>query len=206
MRLKTAIGQFSVRTLGAQQAASPDSGVLSGNRSGFHQPDAERTPGAGVSNPWREESMLLWAASIMMMVLAAVGTRVAFALPLDLRANWIFRVIGVRGGLETLDREPACAASALRRAGVARRRRRPVWDFGLGGRTRRTWWFLDSLGMIAGGYLHAAFSEDPVYLFLPARQIARSHGFSGRTWRASGWLGRRHCLNATRCARPAAWR
>ena len=46
--------------------------------------------------------MLLWAASIMLIVLAAVGTRVAFAMPLDLRANWIFRVIGARGGLESL--------------------------------------------------------------------------------------------------------
>jgi len=43
-----------------------------------------------------------WIASIMMIVLATLGTRVAFALPLDLRANWIFRVIGVRGGLQTL--------------------------------------------------------------------------------------------------------
>jgi hypothetical protein len=55
-----------------------------------------------VSDFWQDERMLLWAASIMMIVLAAVGTRVAFAIPLDLRANWIFRVIGVRGGLETL--------------------------------------------------------------------------------------------------------
>ena len=38
----------------------------------------------------------------MMMVLAVLGTRVAFALPLDLRSNWIFRVIGVRAGLQTL--------------------------------------------------------------------------------------------------------
>ncbi len=89
--------------------------------------------------------MLLWAASIMMIVLAAVGTRVAFALPLDLRANWIFRVIGVRGGLESL----AASRRALLLLSVA-----PVWlgdgggvlaGFGPAGRTRRTWWFLDSL-------------------------------------------------------------
>jgi hypothetical protein len=46
--------------------------------------------------------MLVWSASIMVIVLATLGTRVAFALPLDLRANWIFRVVGVRGGLKTL--------------------------------------------------------------------------------------------------------
>src|SRR6185295_1099239 len=55
-----------------------------------------------MSNSGRDESMLVWSASILVMVLATLGTRVAFALPLDLRANWILRVIGVRGGLQTL--------------------------------------------------------------------------------------------------------
>jgi len=71
-----------------------------------------------VNNPWREKSMLLWAASSMLMVLAAVGMRVAFGLPLDLRANWIFRVIGVRGGLQSL----AASRRALLMLAVA-----PVW-------------------------------------------------------------------------------
>jgi len=31
-----------------------------------------------------------------------LGTRVAFAMPLDLRANWIFRIVGVRGGIASL--------------------------------------------------------------------------------------------------------
>jgi hypothetical protein len=62
--------------------------------------------------------MLLWAASIMVIVLAAIGTRVAFAMPLDLWANWIFRVIGVRGGLESL----AASRRALLLLSVA-----PVW-------------------------------------------------------------------------------
>ena len=62
--------------------------------------------------------MLLWAASIMMMVLAVVGTRVAFAMPLDLRANWIFRVIGVGSGLESL----AASRRALLLLSVG-----PVW-------------------------------------------------------------------------------
>jgi hypothetical protein len=37
-----------------------------------------------------------------MMILAVIGTRVVFALPLDLRANWIFRVTS--GGSGTADR------------------------------------------------------------------------------------------------------
>src|SRR4030095_10363859 len=62
--------------------------------------------------------MYLWAASFIVMALAAIGTRVAFTMPLDPRANWIFRVIGVRGGLESL----AAARRALLLVSVA-----PVW-------------------------------------------------------------------------------
>ena len=42
------------------------------------------------------------AASIIMMILWVVGTRVVFSIPLDLRANWIFRVIPIRGGIDCL--------------------------------------------------------------------------------------------------------
>jgi len=71
-----------------------------------------------MSNPRYGESVQLWIASIMVIVLATLGTRVAFTLPLDLRANWIFRVIGVRGGLKTL----AASRRALLLLSVA-----PVW-------------------------------------------------------------------------------
>jgi hypothetical protein len=37
--------------------------------------------------------MRFWAASMMTSVLAAVGTHVAFAMPLDLRAELVFRII-----------------------------------------------------------------------------------------------------------------
>jgi hypothetical protein len=50
----------------------------------------------------REESMLLWAASFIVMSLAIIGTRVAFAIPFDLKANWIFQVAGVRSGPNNL--------------------------------------------------------------------------------------------------------
>ena len=38
----------------------------------------------------------------MVIVLATLGTRVAFALPLDLRANWIFRVTPVAPARECM--------------------------------------------------------------------------------------------------------
>ena len=44
----------------------------------------------------------LVASSIIMILLWVVGTRVVFSIPLDLRANWIFRVTPIRGGLECL--------------------------------------------------------------------------------------------------------
>jgi hypothetical protein len=53
-----------------------------------------------------------------MMVLAVMGTRVVFAMPLDLRANWVFRVAGVRGGPGSL----AATRRALLLLSVA-----PVW-------------------------------------------------------------------------------
>jgi CubicO group peptidase (beta-lactamase class C family) len=96
-----AIGQFTLRTLGRSRQHRLIVGFYLGIGLAFTSLLLNGSE-TGVNNPWREKSMLLWAASIMMMVLAAVGTRVAFALPLDLRANWIFRVIGVGGGLQSL--------------------------------------------------------------------------------------------------------
>jgi CubicO group peptidase (beta-lactamase class C family) len=98
---QTAIGQFSVRTLARSKQHRLILGFYLGI--GFALISLMlKAPRAAMSDPSRERSMLLWAASIVMMVLAAVGTRVAFALPLDRRANWIFRVIGVQAGFETL--------------------------------------------------------------------------------------------------------
>lgn len=60
-------------------------------------------------------------ASTLMLIFAVLGTRVAIALPLDLRANWIFRVLPVPGPAECLKAgaralcalavAPACAAA-----------------------------------------------------------------------------------------------
>jgi CubicO group peptidase (beta-lactamase class C family) len=99
---QTAIGQFSVRTMARSKQHRLILGFYLGIGLAFTSLLLNGSP-PELDNPWRDKSMLLWAASIMMMVLAAVGTRVAFALPLDLRANWMFRVIGTRGGPKTLD-------------------------------------------------------------------------------------------------------
>jgi len=46
-------------------------------------------------NPWREAGTPMVAATIAMLIAWIAGVRVAFALPVDLRANWIFRITGM---------------------------------------------------------------------------------------------------------------
>ncbi len=107
-RMQTAIGQFSVRTLARSRQHRMILAFYLGI--GFaltiyllRAPEMKSpAPDAAASDPWREANTPLLAASIVMMALAVVGTRVVFALPLELRANWIFRITGVPPGPETL--------------------------------------------------------------------------------------------------------
>ncbi len=115
---QTAIGQFAVHTLVRSRQHRLILGFYLGIGLAFTCLLLKVGSGAAVNDASHEKSMLLWAASIMMMALAAIGTRVAFAMPLDPRANWIFRVIAVRGGLKTL----AASRRALLLLSVA-----PVW-------------------------------------------------------------------------------
>jgi len=91
---QTAIGQFSVRTLARSRQHRVILAFYLGIGFAFtifllRAPDRKVTaPGA--------------AASIVMMALAVVGTRVVFAMPKDLRANWIFRVTALRSGPRSL--------------------------------------------------------------------------------------------------------
>ena len=114
---QTAIGQFSVRTLARSRQHRLILGFYLGIGLAFTCLLLKGSANA-TSSPAYGESIQLWIASIMVIVLATLGTRVAFALPLDLRANWIFRIIGVRGGLKTL----AASRRALLLLSVA-----PVW-------------------------------------------------------------------------------
>jgi hypothetical protein len=51
---------------------------------------------------WGQINPLLLVASVVTMAFSAIGTRVVFAIPLDLRANWIFLLTGVRRAPECL--------------------------------------------------------------------------------------------------------
>jgi hypothetical protein len=104
---QTAVGQFSVRALARSRQHRMILAFYLGVGLAFtsllmKDPATKRqfTEGAA-DNPWSAASIPLWASSVIMMVLAVVGTRVVFALPLDLRANWIFQITGVRAGQES---------------------------------------------------------------------------------------------------------
>ncbi len=106
--VQTAIVQFSIRTLARSRQHRMILAFYLGIGLAFtslllKDPTTKRQfENSAASNPWREVSFALWMASVMMMVLAMIGTRVVFALPLDLRANWIFRITGVEYGRESL--------------------------------------------------------------------------------------------------------
>jgi hypothetical protein len=51
---------------------------------------------------WRQPNAGLLVSSVVMMFFGVLGTRVGFAMPLDLTANWIFRVTPVGGVTECL--------------------------------------------------------------------------------------------------------
>jgi hypothetical protein len=98
---QNAIVQFSVRSLARSRQHRLILGFYLGIGLAFTTL-LLKSAGPNAATSGREESMLLWGASFIVIALAAIGTRVAFAMPLDLRANWIFRAIGARGGLKNL--------------------------------------------------------------------------------------------------------
>jgi hypothetical protein len=89
--LETAVVQFSIRTLLRSRQHRVILAFYLGI--GF----AFLTLGGKTSRvPWQQAIVLLIVSSIVMMTAWVVGTRVVFAMPLDLRANWIFRVTSIR--------------------------------------------------------------------------------------------------------------
>ena len=110
--LETAVVQFSVRTL---------------LRSRQHRLTLSCYLGIGfaitilfLKNPAarRQVSDALMASSIVMISAWIVGTRIVFSMPLKLRANWIFRIMPLRGAGECL---------AARRRALISIAQAPVW-------------------------------------------------------------------------------
>jgi CubicO group peptidase (beta-lactamase class C family) len=115
---QTAVAQFTVRTL----LRSRQHRVLLAFYLGIGfaimifllSAPATRDVMAVVADPWREVNLPMLSSSIVMMCAWIMGTRVVFSMPIDLRANWIFRITPVRGGPEfTAARRRALLAAAV---------------------------------------------------------------------------------------------
>ena len=118
--LETAIGQFSIRTLlrsrkhrlilafylGIGLALTI---LFVGLLAAVQQPEV-----ASANNLWRHPNAGMLVSSVVMMFFGVLGTRVGFAMPLDLTANWIFRVTPVGGVTECLQANRRALLRALR--------------------------------------------------------------------------------------------
>ena len=58
----------------------------------------QEVSGRTAGDLWHQPSVPLLASTIVMMALWVAGVRVVFSLPLDLRANWVFRVLPFGAG------------------------------------------------------------------------------------------------------------
>ena len=100
---QTALVQFSVRTL---FRSAPHRVILAFYWGlGFalamiflKTPRGQQLAEVSVAGAWHETSVPLLVSSIVMVGFAALAARLAFAMPRDLQANWIFRIVPVRGG------------------------------------------------------------------------------------------------------------
>jgi len=100
--VETAITHFTIRTLLRSRQHRVILSFYSGI--GFaivilfmRTPFAQRLSAGSASNYWNQVSLPLLASSFVMMCFWTLGIRAVFALPVELRANWIFRTTQIRG-------------------------------------------------------------------------------------------------------------
>ncbi len=101
--IESAIAEFAMRTL----ARSRQHRVILAFYLGvafaitiflLKSPEAQELSKGIVSDRWRGVSMPLLESTILIMIFTVVGLRVVFSLPMNLPANWIFRVTPVQAG------------------------------------------------------------------------------------------------------------
>ena len=102
---QTAITQFSIRTLlrsrQHRMILAFYLGVGFAITILFVKTPAARQLYSG--NPWHQVNPALLASSIVITIAWIVGARVVFSMPLDLRANWTFRITPLCGGCDCLN-------------------------------------------------------------------------------------------------------
>ncbi len=100
---QTAIVHFSLRTLTRSRQhrliLAFYVGIALGLNSFFIQtPLSQRISGDNVADPWTEPSIPFLAATILLMGFWIMGTRTAFGLPFEPRANWTFQIMPLSAG------------------------------------------------------------------------------------------------------------
>ena len=100
---ETAIVQFSIRTLLRSRQHRVILAFYLGIGFGatvflLKSPVAKQISNGSVADPWHQVSTPLLAASIILMGFWVLGMRAVFSLPIELPANWIFRMAPVRAG------------------------------------------------------------------------------------------------------------
>ncbi len=109
-RLETALTQFSLRTLLRSRQHRVLLSFYLGTALGvaiFLSKAPVLHENTAASDVWYHVNAALLVGSVLMMIASVVGTRMVFSLPLELRANWIFRVLplpGLRGCLAAIRR------------------------------------------------------------------------------------------------------
>jgi hypothetical protein len=102
--LATAVTQFSIRTLFRSRrhrvTLSFYLGIALAIVLFISKAPRPGQPESLKADPSHQANLPMLAGSVLVICSAVVGMRVAFAMPIDLRANWVFRVMPIGGGRE----------------------------------------------------------------------------------------------------------
>lgn len=102
--LQTAVAQFSIRTLARSRKHRVTLAFYLGIAFAIILliSKAPELAKQSVGDQWHQPNPPMLMATVLVMLSAIVGIRVAFAMPIDLRANWIFRLMPLAGGKQYL--------------------------------------------------------------------------------------------------------
>ena len=159
-RVQTAIGQFAIRTLARSRQHRMILAFYLGIGFAFSifilkAPEMKPAVSGGrATDQWHAANTPLLAASVVMLALSVVGTRAVYTLPLDLRANWIFRIASVRGP------EPKTVAAG-RRVALLLIAVAPIWLMITAAMCLRLWPWQQAAGHLAAAGIgrHASGAE-----------------------------------------------
>jgi hypothetical protein len=99
--VETAVAQFGIRTLFRSRRHRVTLAFYLGIATAIVLFVSKGPEGPGrITDPlrWHQANVPMLMGSILVMCSAVVGMRMAFTMPIDLRANWVFRMMPIGGG------------------------------------------------------------------------------------------------------------